>query len=107
MVTRKLTIFHLAQLMGIVAGVVVGVRLGHRYIGLLGAFGGSAIGLAIGIVVGRIPLIVVAAWLRYDLKRSSNAKLRQRLESQYYASHMSSPSWSHVVNRSRPSDMWW
>ena len=88
MATQKLTIFHLAQLMGIVAGIAVGTQLGHRYLGLPGAFVGGAAGIALGIVVGRVPLIVATGWLRYDLKRSSNGRLRQRLETQNYISHI-------------------
>ncbi len=82
------TIFHLLQVLGVVAGLVVGAGVGGGRFGLAGAIAGGALGLVIGWFVGRLPWLLAWGALRRDLRRASAEELRQRVSREYYISHL-------------------
>ena len=82
------TIFDLLKLLGAAAGAVLGGGYGYQTFGWLGAVIGLPLGLLVGSFVFNLPLVVGWAWMRYDLKRSSIAKLKNRLHREYAISHL-------------------
>ena len=81
------TLFDLLKLLGTVAGAVIGGSYGSSF-GWPAAIVGALIGLIIGMLVGNLPRAASYAWMRYDLKRSSVAKLKERLQREYFISHL-------------------
>jgi hypothetical protein len=81
------TLFDLLKLLGTVAGAVIGGSYGSSF-GWPAAIVGALIGLIIGMLVGNLPWAASYAWMRYDLKRSSVAKLKERLQREYFISHL-------------------
>lgn len=82
------TLFDGFKLLGAVGGAVVGGSYGYQTFGWLGAVIGLPLGLLVGSFVLNLPWVVVWAWMRYDLKRSSIAKLKNRLHREYSISHL-------------------
>jgi len=81
------TIFDLLKLLGAVAGAVLGGSYGSSF-GWLAAILGALIGFVVGMLIGNLPWAASWAWMRYDLKRSSIAKLKERLHREYFISHL-------------------
>lgn len=82
------TIFHVFKLLGAALGAILGGSYGYQTFGWLGAVIGLPLGLLVGWFVANLPWVVCWAWFRYDLKRSSIAKLKNRLHPEYSISHL-------------------
>jgi hypothetical protein len=82
------TLFDLLELIGLVAGGITGFLVGVRHFGIGGAIVGTALGAFAGFVVGRLPFVIGLAWVRWDLRCSSVASLRERARGEYYVSHL-------------------
>ena len=82
------TIFDLLKLLGAAAGALLGGIYGYQTFGWLGAVVGLPLGLLVGSFVCNLPWVVSWAWMRYDLKRCSIAKLKDRLHREYFISHL-------------------
>jgi hypothetical protein len=82
------TIFHLLQVLGVVAGFMIGAIVGGGRFGLAGAIAGGPIGVVVGWFVGRLPWLLALGALRRDLRRASAEELRQRVSREYYISHL-------------------
>lgn len=81
------TLFDLLKLLGTLAGAVIGGSYGLSF-GWPTAIVGALIGLMVGMLVGNLPWAASYAWMRYDLKRSSVATLKARLQREYFISHL-------------------
>ena len=96
-----ITIFHLFVFFGMVAGCVFGIRFGTRLIGWPSGVIGAVLGACAGFVVGKLPLALGLALLRFQLERSSVADLKLRLQTEYFISHLII---AHLVVRGEPVD---
>lgn len=83
-----MTLFDLLHWCAIGAAVAVGATMGYHQFGIVGAVGGGAAGFVLGYILGRLPLAVMLLLLRRDLRRSSADRLRERINSQYFISHL-------------------
>ncbi|MDH5221124.1 MAG: hypothetical protein OEW94_07825 [Betaproteobacteria bacterium] len=81
------TFFDLLKLLGAAAGAVIGGSYGSSF-GWPAAIVGTLAGLIVGMLVGNLPWTASRAWMHYDLKRSSVAKLRDRLQREHSISHL-------------------
>jgi hypothetical protein len=81
------TFFDLLKLLGAGAGAVIGGSYGSSF-GWPAAIVGTLVGLIVGMLVGNLPWAASRAWMHYDLKRSSVAKLKERLQREYFISHL-------------------
>jgi hypothetical protein len=81
------TFFDLLKLLGAGAGAVIGGSYGSSF-GWPAALAGILLGLIVGMLVANLPWAASRAWMRYDLKRSSVAKLKERLRREYFISHL-------------------
>ncbi|WP_147468258.1 hypothetical protein [Corallococcus interemptor] len=66
----------------------MGAFVGHGLLGWMGAAGGVPVGWVLGYGVGGLPFLVVARILSNNLRRTDPASLKQRLEAEYYISHL-------------------
>ncbi len=85
---RFFTIFHLLILTGAVTGAFAAARFCCREFGWLSVLVAAPLGFIAGAFVGNLPWVAAVAWMRYDFKRCSVAKLKQRLENEYFISHL-------------------
>jgi hypothetical protein len=83
-----MTIFDVFQLTCTFGGMTLGFLMGHRHFGLAGGIVGVVVGMAVGVFVGRLPLALSLWWLKRDLKQSSIAGLKSKLDRQFYLSHL-------------------
>ena len=81
------TFFDLLKLLAAIAGAVIGGSYGSSF-GWPAAIAGTLMGLIAGMLVGNLPWLVSRAWMRYELKRSTVAKLKERLRREYFISHL-------------------
>lgn len=81
------TAFDLLKLVGALGGAVLGGLYGFAH-GWLAAVAGIVVGLVVGAFAGNLPWLASWAWMRYDLKRSSTARLKERLRAEYGISHL-------------------
>ena len=81
------TFFDLLKLIGAVAGAALCGSYGLSF-GWPAAILGALIGIAVGMFIGNLPFAASRAWMRYDLKRSSISKLKERLHRDYFVSHL-------------------
>ncbi|NBC41207.1 hypothetical protein GTZ93_15360 [Corallococcus exiguus] len=82
------TVFDLFRLLSVLAGAGVGAFVGHGLLGWMGAAGGVLVGWVVGYGVGGLPFFFVARFLNNDLRRADPASLSQRLEAEYFISHL-------------------
>ena len=82
------TLFDLLKLAGAVTGAVFGGRYGYDAFGWPAAILGVLLGVVAGVLVGNLPWVASWAWMRYDLKRCSVPKLKERLKREYFISHL-------------------
>jgi hypothetical protein len=82
------TLFDLLKLVGAGAGAFFAARLGYQTFGWPAAMIAAPLGFVGGGFIGNLPWVAAGAWMRFDLKRSSSAKLKQRLEREYFISHI-------------------
>lgn len=82
------TIFHLFRILGLLSGCVFGIRFGFEFYGWRGAIIGSLLGALIGIFIGNLPFFVGTWYLWINLKLSDSSKLKNRLETDFFISHL-------------------
>jgi uncharacterized protein (TIGR02996 family) len=82
------TLFDCFQIMGLAVAALAGLAAGHQLFGIVGAIAGTLLGLVVGAIVGRLPFVVAFGFLRRDLRNASTSSLRDRLQRQYYISHL-------------------
>ena len=82
------TLFHLFQIVGIVIGLICGIFVGKSYFGWFGIVFGGLLGVILGLIFGKIPFWVGSFYLHRELQRSSTETLKQRLEKDYFISHL-------------------
>jgi len=82
------TLFDLLKLVGAVTGAVVGGRYGYDAFGWPAAILGVLVGVVAGVLVGNLPWVASWAWMRYDLKRCSVPRLKERLQREHFISHL-------------------
>jgi hypothetical protein len=82
------TIFDFLKLTGACAGAIGASVLGYREFGWLAVIVVTPLGFIVGAFIGNLPWVAVWAWVRYDFRRSGAAELKQRLEREYYLSHL-------------------
>jgi hypothetical protein len=83
-----LTIFDLLQGVGAFGGALFAGRFGYDSFGWPTAVVATPLGFVAGAYIGNLPWAAAGAWMRYDLKRSSNDKLKERLEAEYFVAHL-------------------
>jgi len=81
------TLFDLFQLVVAIAGAILVGSYGSSF-GWLAAILGALIGFVVGLLIGNLPWAASRAWMRYDLKRCSIAKLKERLNYEGFISHL-------------------
>ena len=81
------TLLDIFKLLLTVAGAIIGGIYGSSF-GWTAAIAGALIGLIVGILVGNLPRATSYAWMVYDLKRSSVAKLKERLQLEPFMAHL-------------------
>ncbi len=99
-----LTAFDLLQLLGILAGIATGLSIGHACFGWVGAAVGGVLGLLAGYLVGRLPWLIAWGIFRFRIKSTSTERLRKRLETQYFISHLLI---AEIVVRGEPAESFW
>jgi hypothetical protein len=82
------TVFDLLKLVGAVAGAVLASWLGYREFGWPALIIAIPLGFVVGAFVGNLPFVAGWALLRHDLKRCSVARLKERLGTDYFISHL-------------------
>ncbi len=82
------TLFDLLKWVGGVVGAVFGAHYGYEAFAWPGALVGALLGGLAGLLVGDLPWMASWAWMRYDLKRSSVPRLKQRLQREYFVAHL-------------------
>jgi hypothetical protein len=82
------TLFHVFELVGALVGFFSGLAFGQKAFGWIGAIVGAGTGFYCGLVLGRLPYAIVSTRLKRKLKRSDTATLKQRLEKEYFISHL-------------------
>ncbi len=85
---RLLTLFDLFKFGGALMGAVAASSFGYRTFGWPAAIVAAPLGLIAGAFIGNLPWIATDLLMRYELKRSSSARLKQRLESEFFISHL-------------------
>jgi uncharacterized membrane-anchored protein YhcB (DUF1043 family) len=81
------TFFDLLKLLGAAAGAVIGGSYGSSF-GWPAAIVGTLVGLIVGMLLGNLPWTASRAWMHYELRRSSVAELKERLQREYFISHL-------------------
>lgn len=82
------TIFHLFEILGFIFGLFFGGKLGYENFGWLGLILGTVGGSLCGLILGKIPFLIGFAYLKYELRKSSNEKLKEDLETKPYIAHL-------------------
>lgn len=82
----QFTLFHLLMLLGMGVGAAFGFVGGTRTFGTVGGVVGVPVGVILGAVVGWLPFAATWWSLRWQLKRSSTGKLKERFRNQYFLS---------------------
>jgi hypothetical protein len=83
-----LTIFDILPVAVAVAGADCGYRAGHSGGGVAGGVVGAGCGVVVGWALGSLPFLLSARVLRRSLASSSIPHLRERLEREYFISHL-------------------
>ena len=83
-----LTVFHVVQLVALLAGGFVGAKLGHDLFGAGGGVGGALLGGFVGWMAGRLPFLITFNWACRSFRRQSTDALRVDLASKYYIAHL-------------------
>ena len=96
-----LTIFDILPIAGAVAGADCGYHVGHSAGGIAGAIVGAGCGVVAGWVGGSIPFLLSGRLLRRSLASSDSQQLRQRLEREYFVSHLII---AELVKRGEPTE---
>ena len=82
------TIFHVLQIVGIIAGLICGIFIGKNYFGWFGIVSGGFLGVFFGLIFGKIPFWITSFYLQRELQKSDTETLKQRLEKDYFISHL-------------------
>ena len=82
------TIFDFIKLIGAVVGAIVGGCYGYQVFGWLAAIIGVPLGFVVGMFIGNLPWAASSAWMRFNLKRCNTEKLKERLQHEYFVSHL-------------------
>ena len=83
-----MTCFDLLLIVAVPAGLWLGASTGYARFGTAGAVAGSLLGGVLGYLLGRLPFVLAARWLMTGLSRHSSHRLRERLATEYYVSHL-------------------
>ncbi|MDR3159252.1 MAG: hypothetical protein LBU11_09670 [Zoogloeaceae bacterium] len=82
------TIFDFFELVALVVGAILGMRYGISWFGIVGGIVGFFAGALAALAIGRLPLVIALLFMRRSLTKTSNETLRERLQTQYYISHI-------------------
>ncbi|WP_342382166.1 hypothetical protein NVS55_08600 [Myxococcus stipitatus] len=82
------TLFDLIRLLATLVGATVGAWVGYGLLGLAGCVLGTLVGGVTGSFVGAFPFFFAARSLRNELRRADSDSLGQRLQSDYFISHL-------------------
>jgi hypothetical protein len=82
------TLFDFLIHVGCLIGAWFAGKYGYAHFGWWGALGGIVLGGLAGLLIGRLPWLAAATWMRFDLRQSSVETLKSRLERQYFISHL-------------------
>jgi hypothetical protein len=83
-----MTLFDLLHLAAVLAGLFLGGSAGYARFGIIGAVAGSLLGGAVGFLLGNLPFALTCRWMLRSLSRQSTERLRERIASEYYISHL-------------------
>jgi hypothetical protein len=97
-------LFDLIHVAGMLGGAGVGLTMGGREFGAAGAVVGGVLGLVVGHVLGIAPWCICWAAFRLSIKRAPTERLRERLKTEYYVSHLLI---AEMVVRGEPAESFW
>jgi hypothetical protein len=83
-----MTCFDVFHVLIVLAGLFLGGAAGYARFGTIGAVAGCVLGGILGFLAGRVPFALALGWTMRGFSRQSTERLRERLASQYYISHV-------------------